>query len=190
MNISKVKLLEPGFWHKHNALCYFKKKILQHDNQKPYVVHSYSHQNNKMIRYTLCAIIESHNRKRRQSINSFEFENMYNIIYQLVVPDVNIRFSQTLLHVAWLYGGWIRICLKKKKKLCGRKNVRFVFRYNTVTICGYKIKIDGKFIQRTTFSFSTDSLLNAISNPYTNTNIKWVYFLSKKLFAKCLFEDF
>ncbi len=27
------------------------------------------------------------------------------------------------------------------------------------TPCGYKIKIDGKFIQRTTFSFSTDSLL-------------------------------
>lgn len=48
--------------------------------------------------------IENHNRKRRQNINSFEFENLYNIIYQLVAPDVNKIFA-TLLHVAWLYGG-------------------------------------------------------------------------------------
>lgn len=32
------------------------------------------------------------------------FENVYNIIYQLVAPDVNKIFA-TLLHVAWLYGG-------------------------------------------------------------------------------------
>jgi len=68
--------------------------------EKPYVVHSYSHQ---IQNYSLCSNIESHNRKRRQNINSFEFENLYNIIYQLA-PDVNKIFA-TLLHVAWLYGG-------------------------------------------------------------------------------------
>ncbi len=62
----------------------------------------------KMIRYMFSLSryvlssrsIDSHNRKRRQNINSFEFENVYicNIIYQLVAPE-------TLLHVAWLYGG-------------------------------------------------------------------------------------
>lgn len=64
-------------------------------------------------------------------------------------------------------------------------------------LCGYKIKIDGKFIQRTTFSFSTDSLLRYFKPIYYNFHIilytyeyKTHLFLSKKLFAKCLFEDF
>lgn len=63
-------------------------------------------------------------------------------------------------------------------------------------LCGYKIKIDGKFIQRTTFSFSTDSLLRYFKPIYCDTFVYIIceyqmnLFLSKKLFAKCLFEDF
>lgn len=38
-------------------------------------------------------------------------------------------------------------------------------------VCGYKIKIDGKFIQKTTFSFSTDSLLRSFKPIYTTTLI-------------------
>lgn len=124
-----------------------------------------------------CAIIESRNRKRWQNINSFEFENVYNIIYQLVAPDVNKIFT-TLLHAAWLYGGWICILLKK---ITMRKEEWLDLSFGI--LCGYKIKIDGKFIQRTTFSFSTDSLLRYSKSIYyyfrIHTNIKWIYFWAK-----------